>query len=118
LLDRNLLIQECLISHVKVPDISRKGTQGILQAQEAEQKANINTDNQFRLRNAAMRNQWNLQKANLATGLYDKQIAANQAFDNEKRALKWNMVNMANNLTTNKWKTDTMNRLYPQYSIF
>jgi hypothetical protein len=101
----------------RMSDISRKGTQGILQAQEAEQQANVNVDNQFSLRNAAMRNQWNLQKANLATGLYDKQIAANQAFDNEKRALKWNMVNMANNLTTNKWKTDTMNRLYPQYSI-
>jgi hypothetical protein len=101
----------------RMSDISRKGTQGILQAQEAEQRANVNVDNQFSLRNAAMRNEWNMRKANLATGLYDKQIAANQAFDNEKRALKWNMLGMANNLTTNKWKTDTMNRLYPQYSI-
>ncbi len=101
----------------RMSDISRKGTQGILQAQEAEQRGNVNVANQFALRNAAARNQFGLIKSKLATGLYDKQIAANQAFDNEKRALKWNMLGMANNLTTNKWKTDTMNRLYPQYSI-
>ena len=89
----------------------------LLALQEQENRANVAIDNQFKMRNAMMRNRNNMMKANLATSLYDKQIASNEAFDNAKRAMKWNTINMANNLITNKFKTDTMNQMYPQYAI-
>jgi hypothetical protein len=89
----------------------------VLALQEQENRANVAIDNQFKMQNATMRNRNNMMKANLATSLYDKQIASNEAFDNAKRAMKWNTINMANNLITNKWKTDTMNQMYPQYAI-
>jgi len=89
----------------------------LLALQEQENRTNIGIDNQFKLQNSQMRNRNNLMKANLATSLYDKQIASNEAFDNAKRAMKWNTINMANNLVTNKYKTDTMNQMYPQYAV-
>jgi hypothetical protein len=101
----------------RMSDLSRKGVDGILKAQEAEQRGNVAVANQFEQFNVGQRNKYNNIKAGLATNLFDKQIAANQAFDNEKRALKWNLINQGNNLTTNKWKTDAMNQMYPQYAV-
>ena len=90
---------------------------GILAVQEAENRANVAIDNQFKMQNTAQRNQYEQLKAGLATNYYDKAAMADESMRNAKRALKWNAINMYNNLVTNKYKTDALNQLYPEYAV-
>ena len=89
----------------------------ILQAQEAENRANVGIANQFEQFNVGSRNQYNVMKAGLDTQLYDKQVMANEAFDNAKRAFRQNLISSFNNGWTNRGKTATMNKLFPDYSV-
>jgi hypothetical protein len=51
----------------------------------------------------------------MANRVYDKNIIANQQFDNTKRADRDNMRQAYNTAVTNKWKTDALNQMYPNY---
>lgn len=89
----------------------------ILKLQEQENQTNVGVANQFEMFNTQSKNQFNTLKAKLDTDLYDKQVMANQNFDNTKRALAWNMRKMFNNAWTNKGKTQVMNSMRDDYFV-
>jgi hypothetical protein len=47
--------------------------------------------------------------------VYDKNVIANQQFDNTKRAGRANMRQAYNTAVTNRAKTDALNQMYPNY---
>lgn len=89
----------------------------ILQAQEMEIKANTGIQNQFELANTQAKNQYNQMKAGLDTQLWDKNVIANQQFDNTKRALRNNLRTQFNAGWTNRGKTQTMNELRDDFAV-
>jgi hypothetical protein len=97
--------------------IAGKSINPILQAQEAEIRANQNIANQFEQFNVSAKNQYNFKKAALDTNLFDKATIANQQYDNSKRAFRHNLVNAFNQGWTNKGKTQVMNQDRPNYYI-
>ena len=62
-------------------------------------------------------NQENMLKQAAATRLYDKNTIVNQQFDNAKLAMRNNLRNQYTNAITNRWKTDALNQMYPQYEV-
>jgi hypothetical protein len=53
----------------------------------------------------------------MANRVYDKNVVANQQFDNAKTAGRANMRQAYNTALTNRAKTDAMNQLYPNYQV-
>jgi hypothetical protein len=51
----------------------------------------------------------------MANRVYDKNVIANQQFDNPKTAGRSNLRQSYNTGKTNKWKTDALNQMYPNY---
>jgi hypothetical protein len=98
-------------------NIQRGATDAILRAQEAEDKTNVGIANQFELANTQARNQYNMYKAGLDTQLWDKNVIANQQFDNAKRALREKLRFDFNQGWTNKGMTQTMNALRDDFAV-
>lgn len=78
---------------------------------------NVNVANQFELNKSQILNQASLNKANLATQLYDKNVIANQQFDNSKAQARQMLRQSYIDAITNRAQTQTLNQLYPQYSV-
>ena len=78
---------------------------------------NVQTANQFEMNKASILNQASLNKANLATQLYDKNVIANQQFDNAKNQARQEMRQAYIDAITNRAEAQVMNQLYPQYNI-
>jgi hypothetical protein len=76
---------------------------------------NVNVANQFEANQVGVRNQENMLNQAMANRVYDKNTIANQQFDNSIKAGRANMRNQYNTAVTNKWKTDALNQLYPNY---
>jgi hypothetical protein len=108
------------------------GAQGLssrasgINAQESGNAANIlqryNNDNvgiaqNFEYKINDISNQENMLKQASATRLYDKNTIANQQYDNAKLAMRNNLRNQYTNAITNRWKTDALNQMYPQYEV-
>ena len=108
------------------------GAQGLssrasgINAQESATAANIlqryNNDNvgiaqNFEYKINDISNQENMLKQAAATRLYDKNTIVNQQFDNAKLAMRNNLRNQYTNAITNRWKTDALNQMYPQYEV-
>jgi hypothetical protein len=108
------------------------GAQGLssrasgINAQESANAANIlqryNNDNvgiaqNFEYKINDISNQENMLKQAAATRLYDKNTIVNQQFDNAKLAMRNNLRNQYTNAITNRWKTDALNQMYPQYEV-
>ena len=53
----------------------------------------------------------------MANRVYDKNVIADQQFQNAKRAGRANMAQAYNTAVTNKWKTDALNQMYPDYQV-
>jgi hypothetical protein len=78
---------------------------------------NVNIANQFEGQQVGIRNQEQLMNQQIANDLYDKNVIANQQFDNAKRQAAQNLRQQYNTAVTNRWKTDAMNQLYPDYAV-
>jgi hypothetical protein len=76
---------------------------------------NINIGNQFEANQIGVRNQENMANQQMANRVYDKNVVANQQFDNAKRQGAANMRQAYNTAVTNRWKTDALNQMYPNY---
>jgi hypothetical protein len=76
---------------------------------------NVNIANQFEANQVGVRNQEQMLNQQMANRLYDKNTIANQQFDNAIRQGRANMRNQYNTAVTNKWKTDALNQMYPNY---
>ena len=98
-------------------NVQKTTTDAILTAQEAEDKTNVGIANQFELANTQAKNQYNMYKAGLDTQLWDKNVIANQQFDNAKRALREKLRFDFNQGWTNKGMTQTMNALRDDFAV-
>ena len=76
---------------------------------------NVNIANQFEANQVGVRNQENMLNQQMANRVYDKNVVANQQFDNAKRQGNANMRQAYNTAVTNRWKTDALNQMYPNY---
>jgi hypothetical protein len=79
--------------------------------------ANVNIANQFELKGTDIANQESMLKQANAQRLYDQNTVANQQFDNAKLAMRNNLRNYYTNAITNKWQTDALNQMYPNYKV-
>jgi hypothetical protein len=79
--------------------------------------ANVNVANQFELKANDIRNQSNMLNQATNQRLYDQNTVANQQFDNAKLAMRNNVRNYYTQGITNKWKTDALNQMYPNYAV-
>lgn len=79
--------------------------------------ANVNIANQFEMKATDIRNQESMLKQATAQRLYDQNTVANQQFDNAKLAMRNNLRNYYTNAVTNRWKTDALNQMYPNYAV-
>ena len=78
---------------------------------------NVNIANEFATNAANIRNQEQLQNQATNQRLYDQTTIANQQFDNAKLAMRNNFRNQFTNAITNRYQTDALNQLYPQYNV-
>ena len=76
---------------------------------------NVNIANQFEGTQVGIRNQESMLNQQMANRVYDKNTIANQQFDNAKLQGRQNLRNAYNTGVTNKWKTDALNQMYPNY---
>jgi hypothetical protein len=76
---------------------------------------NVNIANQFEANQVGVRNQENQMNQQIANRVYDKNVIANQQFDNAKRQGAANMRQAYNTAVTNRMKTDALNQMYPNY---
>ena len=95
-------------------------TQGNAATQAANTLGNINNQNvnianQFEGTQTGIRNQESMLNQQMANRVYDKNTIANQNFDNAKLQGRQNLRNAYNTGVTNKWKTDALNQMYPNY---
>ena len=95
-------------------------TQGNAAAQAANTLSNINNQNvnianQFEGTQVGIRNQESMLNQQMANRVFDKNTIANQQFDNAKLQGRQNLRNAYNTGVTNKWKTDALNQMYPNY---
>jgi len=79
--------------------------------------ANVNVANQFELKATDIRNQESMLRQATSQRVYDQTTMANQQFDNSKLAMRNNLRNQYTNAITNRWKTDAMNQMYPDYAV-
>ncbi len=78
--------------------------------------ANSNIANQFETNITNIQNQEAAANQGIKSRLYDQNTMANQQFDNSRMALRGNLRNQYANSITNKWKTDALNQMFPQYN--
>jgi len=78
---------------------------------------NVNIGNQFEATQVGVRNQESLLNQQMGNRVYDKNVVANQQFDNAKRQGRANVRESYNTALTNRAKTDAMNQLYPNYQV-
>ena len=79
--------------------------------------ANVNIANQFEMKGTDIANQESMMKQASAQKLYDQNTIANQQFDNSKLAMRNNLRNYYTNAITNRWQTDALNQMYPNYAV-
>ena len=78
---------------------------------------NVNIANQFEANQVGVRNQENQMNQQMATRVFDKNVIANQQFDNAKNQGRANLRGAYNTALTNRSKTDAMNQMYPNYQV-
>ena len=96
--------------------------QGDIAAQTVAQQnrtnnANVNRASQFEMNNANIRNQEAGANQAINAGVYRNNTIANQQFDNSDLALRNKARGLYTNAITNRAKTDTLNKLYPQFAV-
>jgi len=78
---------------------------------------NVGIANQFEANQVGVRNQEQAMNQQMANRVFDKNVIAQQQFDNAKRQAAGNMRQAYNTALTNKWKTDALNQMYPNYQV-
>lgn len=91
--------------------------QGIADIGDNINKQNVMLANQWDQTKTGIRNQENLLRGDAETKDFTGTTIANQQFDNADMALYDNQTLAANTADTNKYKTDGMNQMYPNYKV-
>ena len=101
--------------NARLAQIQGQGARGAADALSRVNNANVNIANQFEANRTGVRNQESMLNQQMANRVYDKNVIANQQFDNTIAQGRANLRNAYNTAVTNKWKTDALNQLYPNY---
>ena len=80
-------------------------------------RLNVDTANQFEQFNTGIQNQDALNRASLATSLFDKKTIADQQYDNAKNQAREMLRRHFVNGITNANKTATLNELYDNFKV-
>jgi|LakMenEpi03Aug12_release.lakeMendotaPanAssembly.Ray.scaffolds.fasta_scaffold00105_22 hypothetical protein len=103
--------------NARLSQIQGQGARGAADTLSKINNQNVNIANQFEANQVGVRNQENMLNQQMANRVYDKNVVANQQFDNAKTAGRANMRQAYNTALTNRAKTDAMNQLYPNYQV-
>lgn len=98
-------------------NIQKNNIKGITALQDQEYKTNLGIDNNSKFKRAAALNKYSNDIAALKTNQYDKQMIADQQYDNAKKAARWNTVNAINTAQTNRGMTQNINANSNSYYI-
>jgi hypothetical protein len=101
--------------NARLSQIQGAGARGAADTLSKINNQNVNIANQFEANQVGVRNQENMLNQQMANRVYDKNVIANQQFDNAKRADRANLRQSYNTAVTNRAKTDAMNQLYQDY---
>jgi len=97
---------------------SQAGTlQGIADIGSNVNNQNVNIANTWDQTKTGIRNQENLLRGEAETKDYMGTTIANQQYDNALGQLADNQTLAANTADTNKYKTDALNQMYPNYQV-
>ena len=78
---------------------------------------NVGVANQFEQANKQLMNEANFRNQLAANDFYDKTVATNQQYDNARRAGRREAVDYVNAALENRFITDQMNSLYPNFFV-
>lgn len=78
---------------------------------------NVGIANQFETQNLGIRNNERMMDAQRSGKLFDQNTIANQQYDNAMLQLRREGRGMYNQAVTNRWKTDALNQMYPDYAV-
>lgn len=101
--------------NARLSQIQGQGSRAAADTLSRINNANVNIANQFEGNRVGIRNQESQMNQAMTNRLYDKNVIANQQFDNAQRQGRADLRNAYNTAVTNKWKTDALNQLYPNY---
>ena len=101
----------------RLANIQGQGAAGAANTLSNINNQNVGIANQFEGQQIGIRNQEQLMNQQIANDLYDKNVIANQQFDNAKRQAMANLRQQYNTALTNRAKTDALNQLYPNYQV-
>lgn len=103
--------------NARYSQIQGQGAQNAANILGQVENQNVQVANQFEQNKAQILNQHSLNKSNLATQLYDKNVIANQQFDNSKAQARQMVRQSYIDAITNRGQTQALNELYPQYRV-
>lgn len=103
--------------NARASQIQGQAAQNVANTLAGVHNANVGIANQFEMANTQIMNSASDRKAQLATSLYDKNVIANQQFDNEKAMARQNLRQSYIGAITNRAQTQAMNQMYDQYAV-
>ena len=98
-------------------EVQGKGLANAANIESKYNNLNVGVANQFEQANAQLMNEINFRNQLAANDFYDKGVTANQQFDNSKRLGRRQVVDYTNAALDNRFITDQMNSLYPNYFV-
>ena len=98
-------------------EVQGKGLANAANIESRYNNLNVGVANQFEQANKQMTNEIDFRNQLAANDFYDKTVIANQQFDNSKRLGRRQVVDYTNAALDNRFITDQMNSLYPNYFV-
>jgi hypothetical protein len=98
-------------------DVQGKGLANAANIESKYNNLNVGVANQFEQANKQLMNEANFRNQLAANDFYDKSVVANQQYDNARRQSRRQSVDYINAALENRFITDQMNSLYPNYFV-
>jgi hypothetical protein len=98
-------------------DVQGKGLANAANIESKYNNLNVGVANQFEQANKQLINETNFRNQLAANDFYDKSVVANQQYDNARRQGRRQSVDYINAALENRFMTDQMNSLYPNYFV-
>jgi hypothetical protein len=98
-------------------DVQGKSLANAANIESKYNNLNVGVANQFEQANKQLMNEANFRNQLAANDFYDKSVVANQQYDNARRQGRRQSVDYINAALENRFITDQMNSLYPNYFV-
>jgi hypothetical protein len=103
--------------NTRFSDVQGKGLANAANILGRYNNLNVGVANQFEQANKQLMNEVNFKNQLASNDFYDKTIATNQNYDNARRAGRRQAVDYVNAALENRFMTEQMNSLYPNYYV-